>query len=132
MPDQEAAGGRTVGGRKRRKLKQLDGGKTFDRATERVQELTIEDLEQLAQVADGSATATAKLQELDAEDLRSLDEAFHQAKLQAADNLAGALQGEGVADQEIFDGWSCCCCTPCCCCAAADVDPFEPATAESP
>jgi hypothetical protein len=93
-----------------------------------VQELTIADLNTLASVASGAETAEGKLADLDADDLRSLDEAFHQAKLQAADMLARRLKrGANLTDedQELFDNWSCCCCTPCCCCAAADVDPFE-------
>jgi hypothetical protein len=109
-----------------RRVKSLDP-KIFGSATPRVQELTIADLNQLAAVASGAAVPAGKLAALDADDIRSLDDAFHEAKLQSADLLARRLkQREGVAeDEEFLDGWSCCCCSPCCCCAAADVDPFE-------
>jgi hypothetical protein len=118
--EQEASRG---GGRK---VKSLDP-KIFGKATERVQELTVDDLNQLAQVANQSARPTGNVAELTSEDLRSLDNAFHEARLQAADLLARRLGGEGLSEEEeeIFNNWSCCCCTPCCCCAAADVDPFE-------
>jgi hypothetical protein len=115
----EAAGGR-------KKVKSLEPS-IFNKATPRVQELTIDDLNKLANVANERAEPSGPIAELTAEDLRSLDEAFHEARLQAADRLARKLKGEGLSDeeQELFDNWSCCCCTPCCCCAAADVDPFE-------
>jgi hypothetical protein len=120
MSEEEIAG-------HRRKLVGLDR-KIFGQTTPRVQDLTIEDLNKLAAVADGSAAAAGKLVQLDADDLRSLEDAFHEARLQAGELLARRLQpDQGVAPEEgeIFDNWSCCSCTPCCCCAAADVDPFE-------
>jgi hypothetical protein len=112
----------TVGGRK---LKDLDP-KAFGKITPRARELTVNDLNYLAQFAVAGGQPPGKLADIDAEDLRSLEEAFYKARLQAADELAQKLDPSGVAaeDQEIFDNWSCCCCTPCCCCAAADVDPF--------
>jgi uncharacterized protein with von Willebrand factor type A (vWA) domain len=124
MADEQGA---AAAGSSRRKVKSLDP-QIFKGASARVQELTIADLNTLASVASGAETAEGKLADLDADDLRSLDEAFHQAKLQAADMLARRLKrGANLTDedQELFDNWSCCCCTPCCCCAAADVDPFE-------
>jgi hypothetical protein len=122
MSEEEIAGGRGHG----RRVKSLDP-KIFGAATPRVQELTVDDLNKLASVASGAAAPSGNLAALDADDIRSLDDTFHEARLQAADLLARRLkQGAGVAeDEEFLDGWSCCCCTPCCCCAAADVDPFE-------
>jgi hypothetical protein len=121
MAGQEAGSG---GG----KLKDLNR-KAFGRATPRVQELTIDDLNKLAKVA-GSTTgqASGAVAGLTADDLKSLDDAMHESRLQASDVLARRLKGGqevSAEEQEIFDNWSCCCCTPCCCCAAADVDPFE-------
>lgn len=120
MSEQEAAGGRG------RKLKSLNP-QVFGRATPRVQELTVEDLDKLAQVATSGAEPSGAVAELTAEDIRSLDDTFQEAKVQAADALARRLRGESLSpeEEEIFWGWSCCCTTPCCCCAAADVDPFE-------
>jgi hypothetical protein len=120
MAEQEVAGGRGQG---HRKVKSLDP-KIFGEATPAVQELTVDDLNRLAEVASGSAQAEGPLAELTTEDIRSLDDAFAKAKLEAADQLGGKLGQQGVSE-EIFDNWSCCCCTPCCCCASADVDPFE-------
>ena len=119
MSEQEVAG-------RGRKIKSLNP-KVFGQATPKVQELTVDDLNKLAQVAEGSAAPSGAIADLTAADLKSLDEAFYQARLQAADMLARRLQDDqGLTDeeQEIFNNWSCCCCTPCCCCAAADVDPF--------
>lgn len=119
MSEQEVAG-------RGRKIKSLNP-KIFGQATAKVQELTVDDLNKLAQVAEGSAAPSGAIADLSAADLKSLDEAFYQARLQAADMLARRLQDDqGLTDeeQEIFNNWSCCCCTPCCCCAAADVDPF--------
>ena len=120
MSEQEAAAG---GGRKVKSL----NPQVFGKATPRVQELTVSDLDKLAQVATGGESATGTLAELTAEDIRSLDDAFRDAKVQAADALSRRLKGETLSpeEEEIFWGWSCCCTTPCCCCAAADVDPFE-------
>jgi hypothetical protein len=102
--------------------------KVFKKATPRVQELTIEDLQLLERVSYGSASPAGVVAELDEQDLRSLDDAFREAKDEVTRTLAKRLkQGETLTpeEQEIFNNWSCCCCTPCCCCAAADVDPFE-------
>jgi hypothetical protein len=120
--EQEAAAGRGGG----RKVKSLDP-RIFSKATPKVQELTVDDLNKLADVANQRAQPEGAVAQLTAEDLRSLDEAFHEARLQAADMLARRLGGQGLSaeEEEIFNNWSCCCCTPCCCCAAADVDPFE-------
>ena len=120
MSEQQASAG---GGRKVKSL----NPEVFGKATPRVQELTVADLNKLAQVATGSEAATGTLAELTAEDIRSLDETFREAKVQAADALSRRLKGDTLSpeEEEIFGGWSCCCCTPCCCCAAADVDPFE-------
>jgi len=112
--------------RGRRRLKELDP-KVFGNVTARAKDLTVDDLNQLAQFATAGGQPPGNLADLDAQDLRSLEEAFYKARLQAADQLGNKLDtASGVApeDQELFDGWSCCCCTPCCCCAAADVDPF--------
>ena len=120
MSEQEAAAG---GGRK---LKSVSP-EVFGKATPRVQELTINDLENLAQVARGGGGAAGAVAELTPEDIRSLEDSFREAKLQAADALARRAKGQSLSpeEEEIFWNWSCCCCTPCCCCAAADVDPFE-------
>ena len=120
MSEQEAAAG---SGRKVRSL----NPQVFGNATPRVQELTVADLESLAQVARGAGTPSGALAELTADDIRSLEESFREAKLQQADALARRAKGQTLSpeEEEIFWGWSCCCCTPCCCCAAADVDPFE-------
>jgi hypothetical protein len=119
MSEQEVAG-------RGRKIRSLNP-RIFGKASPRVQELTVEDLNKLAQVAHGSAAPSGVITDLSADDLRSLDDAFHEARLQAADLLARRLNDDQSLtdeEQEIFNNWSCCCCTPCCCCAAADVDPF--------
>ena len=111
--------------RGRRRLREMDP-RVFGKVTDRVKELTVEDLNQLATFATAGGATPPNLADLDADDLRSLEDAFHQARLQASDQLGTKLDPSSVApeDEEIFDNWSCCCCTPCCCCAAADVDPF--------
>jgi hypothetical protein len=118
MSDEEVAG-------RGRKLKSLPGG-AFRNTPARVQELTTDDLNELARVATGGGTPRGAVAELTADDIKSLEQAFQRAKIEAADALARRAKGENISaeEEEIFWGWSCCCTTPCCCCAAADVDPF--------
>jgi hypothetical protein len=99
----------------RRKLVGLDR-RIFGQTTPRVQDLTIEDLNKLAAVANGTGAPEGRLMQLDADDLRSLEDAFHEARLQAGELLARRLQqGGGPEEATIFDMFTCCC-TPCCCC----------------
>jgi hypothetical protein len=116
------------------KVKQLDlPANLASKASKRVQELTVGDLNDLASQASGLSVENTSLQGLTEEDIRSLEEVFQGAKLAAAGQVAGRpglTGGDEGLEGEIFDNWSCCCCTPCCCCAAADIDPFaEPAGA---
>jgi hypothetical protein len=120
----------------RTKVKDLDmPAKLAEKASPRVRELTIGDLNDLAARANGVSVQNDTLGELTADDVRSLEEVFQEAKISMASQV-GSLAQQGIAEGdeglegELFDNWSCCCCTPCCCCAAADVDPFaEPAGA---
>jgi hypothetical protein len=115
------------------RVKQLDmPADVAGKATAKVADLTIADLNDLAERAAGTPVDNRDLDGLTADDIRSLEEVFEGAKLAAAGQFKGLGIAEGgePLEGEIFDNWSCCCCTPCCCCAAAEVDPFaEPAGA---
>jgi hypothetical protein len=108
-----------------RKIKEIEdlGEDALRRATPKVRELRVKDLNDLARRLQGVDVMNPSLDDLQIEDLRSLEDAFQgykQSLLEQAERGEVKIPGE----EEIFDNWSCCCCTPCCCCAAADVDPF--------
>jgi len=94
------------------------------RATPKVRELTVADLEDLETKFKGQDPRNPKVAELSLEDLQSLEETFQGMRQDAARRA----QQEGIPGPtpEEPDDWSisCCSCTPCCCCAAAEVDPF--------
>lgn len=94
------------------------------KATPRVRELDIQDLNDLATKFHGHEVDNPKVQALTLEDIQSIEEVFSGAKEEGARRA----QREGLpgpTPEEPID-WSIssCCCTPCCCCAAAEVDPF--------
>jgi len=94
-------------------------------ATEKVAELTVRDLDDLAVKLAGVPTFNPTIDELNIEDLRSLEELFQSYRQAKLERLQGI---ETVGSMEAIEDWceySCCCCTPCCCCAAADVNPIE-------
>jgi hypothetical protein len=108
--------------RRVREIREL--GPHLGRATPKVRELTVQDLEDLETKFKGEDPGNPKVAELTLEDLQSLEEAFQGLRQDAArraerEGLPGPIPGEP-------DDWTitCCSCTPCCCCAAAEVDPF--------
>ena len=109
----------------RRKVSEITdlGDEALRRATPKVRELQVKDLNDLARRVQGVDVINPKLDDLKIEDIKSLESAFSEYK---ANKLKKVERGEEKipGEEEIFDDWSCCCCTPCCCCAAADVDPF--------
>jgi hypothetical protein len=109
----------------RRKINEVKdlGDENLRKATPKVRELRVKDLNDLARKLHGLDVRNPTVDDLSVEDYRSIEEVFQGYKQQL---LERAERGENVVpgEEEIFDNWSCCCCTPCCCCAAADVDPF--------
>ena len=99
------------------------GKENLDKASPKVRELRVADLNDLARKFQGVDVANPNIQDLSVDDYRSLEDVFQGYKQHLLERAEG---GEAVipGEEEIFDNWSCCCCTPCCCCAAADVDPF--------
>jgi hypothetical protein len=109
----------------KRKVKDIEdlGSENVQKATPKVRELRVKDLNDLARRLQGVDVRNPNIDDLGVEDYQSIEEVFQGYKRQL---LERAQRGEQVVpgEEEIFDNWSCCCCTPCCCCAAAEVDPF--------
>jgi hypothetical protein len=109
----------------RRKVKDIKdlGDDNIGKASPKVRELQVSDLNDLANKFHGIPVANPRLEGLTIDDYKSLEAVFQGYKQQLEEKAA---RGEAVipGEEEIFDNWSCCCCTPCCCCAAAEVDPF--------
>jgi len=91
-------------------------------ASDKVRELTVKDLNDLASEFSGVATENSRLQGLSLDDIRNIEEVFTEFKLDSVERMIneGLRPGADLASVDV----SCCCCTPCCCCAAAETDPF--------
>ncbi len=82
-----------------------------------VADLTVQDLEDLADEFAGVPSHNPRVSELSLEDIQDIEAVFFDFKLAAGKEL-GRLGGAGeLASVDV----SCCCCTPCCCCAATDM-----------
>jgi hypothetical protein len=82
-----------------------------------VAELTVQDLEDLADEFSGVPSNNPRVAELSLDDIQELEAVFFEFKVAAGKELA-SLGGRGeLAAVDV----SCCCCTPCCCCAATDM-----------
>lgn len=98
-----------------REMNLVDPG-VLDRAPQ-VADLTVQDLEDLADEFSGVPSNNRKVAELSLEDIQEIEAVFFEFKVAAGKELAG-LGGAGeLASVDV----SCCCCTPCCCCAATDM-----------
>jgi hypothetical protein len=121
--------------RKVSQIKEL-GADNLKKATPKVKQLQVKDLEELARRFQGVDVQNSKLDKLELDDFKSLEDVFqgykHKALEQASrakparapvksTNGGGGTGGAGGCGVNV-----CCCCTPCCCCAAAAVDPFAP------
>lgn len=85
--------------------------------TPQIADLTVQDLEDLADEFSGVPSNNPKVSELSLDDIQEIEAVFFDFKVAAGKELAG-LGGRG--DLTSVDV-SCCCCTPCCCCAATDM-----------
>jgi hypothetical protein len=94
----------------------------------RVLDLTVLDLQDIADEIAGLDSFNPKAKAINAKDLQDIESIFNGAKGKGIQSRGGP---QGAAEPEIFGGWSCCCCTPCCCCAATEVDPFQEPVAEA-
>ncbi len=82
-----------------------------------VADLTVQDLEDLADEFSGVPSNNSKVSDLSLEDIQEIEAVFFDFKVAAGKELSG-LGGRGeLASVDV----SCCCCTPCCCCAATDM-----------
>jgi len=97
---------------------------TRRRASERVRDLSVRDLEDLALRLQGVPTHNPRVEEITYEDLQNLEELFQGYKNAKIESLQRVSRLAEVAELEKICDYTCCCCTPCCCCAAADVEPF--------
>lgn len=97
-----------------------------DRASRRVNSLTVRDLEDLALKLQGVPVTNPKVERLNYEDLETLEELFQGYKSAKINALAQVESLGAVVELQKICEYTCCCCTPCCCCAAADVEPFAP------
>lgn len=95
------------------------------KATKKVGELTVRDLEDLALKFQGAPTKNSVIDKLEVTDLRALEDVFAAYKSTKAEALQEISSVAEIADIEAFCTETCCCCTPCCCCAAAVADPVR-------
>ena len=95
-----------------------------ERASDRVRELTVRDLEDLALKLQGVPTHNPNVDDITYEDLESLEELFQGYKGAKIERLSRVNRLAEVTELQQICDYTCCCCTPCCCCAAADVEPF--------
>jgi hypothetical protein len=97
------------------------------RASKRVQELSVRDLEDLALKLSGVPTRNPTIDKLTFDDMQSLEDVFSGFKQAKFEQLSA--QGETIGDLgddaslRMICDYTCCCCTPCCCCAAAETEP---------
>jgi len=96
-----------------------------DKASKKVQELAVRDLEDLALKFQGVPTQNETIDRLEVKDLRDLEDVFSSYKNTKAEALQEISSVAEIENIEAFCTESCCCCTPCCCCAAADADPIR-------
>jgi hypothetical protein len=94
-------------------------------APDHIRDLTVRDLDDLAQKLMGVPTFNPNIDDVSIEDLGKLEELFKGYKDLKLDNLSGVESVGAIEDLEKLCDESCCCCTPCCCCAAVDVHPIE-------
>jgi hypothetical protein len=98
------------------------------KATPKVRELTVRDLNDLASAMAGLEIYNPKVKKLQIDDLNSLEEVFKGSKDKALGRLESVGRSranlETLAAEAVGVDVSCCCCTPCCCCAATEVNPF--------
>jgi hypothetical protein len=118
--------------RKVSQIKEL-GAANLKKATPKVKQLQVKDLEDLARRFHGVELENTKLDKLQFEDFKSLEDVFQGYKHKALEDAARARPARAPVKSTNGGGGSsagscgvnvCCCCTPCCCCAAAAVDPF--------
>jgi hypothetical protein len=95
-----------------------------DRASRRVNNLSVRDLEDLALKLQGVPIHNPKVERLTYQDLESLEELFAGYKTAKINALSQVETLGAVVELTNICDYTCCCCTPCCCCAAADVEPF--------
>lgn len=98
----------------------------------KVAELSVKDLEDLAEKFQGRNPHNKAIDALTIEDLQNLETVFGTIK---SDLMIDAEDDglPGVPTALDPDDWTitCCSCTPCCCCAAAEVDPFASSSTEA-
>ena len=89
----------------------------------RVADLSVKDLNDLAQEFQGVRSRNPNVARLTIQDMQDLEGVFMEYKLDAARQLQAQASAQGVVSAE----WSisCCCCTPCCSCAAAEMEPIR-------
>jgi hypothetical protein len=119
--------------RKVSEIKEL-GAANLKRATPKVKQLQVKDLEDLARRFHGVEVENSKIDKLELEDFKSLEDVFQGYKHKALEQASRAKPARAPVKSTNGGGTGgaggcgvnvCCCCTPCCCCAAAAVDPFE-------
>jgi hypothetical protein len=95
------------------------------KASKRVLELSVNDLDELALKFQGVPTQNTTIDKLNVTDLKSLEAVFAGYKNTKAEALSSISSVAEIEDIEAFCTETCCCCTPCCCCAAAVADPIR-------
>jgi hypothetical protein len=104
---------------------QLVDKEVLDR-TPKIRDLTVHDLNDLAEEFSGIPTNNPRVSDLTLEDIQDLEGVFFEFKIATGrDMIAVATGRDQIASARPVGGTSvdvsCCCCTPCCCCAAADM-----------
>jgi hypothetical protein len=93
--------------------------------TEKVRNLTVKDLQDLASRFLGQPVTNDIVLGLQAVDLKGIEDLFVDQRARALQLIATSA-GPGGPVVEAPGGNACCSCTPCCsCCAAAEVNPFN-------
>lgn len=90
------------------------------KASPRVAELTVRDLNDLAAAFQGVEVRNPRISKLSVQDIQNIEEVFGEYKMRQLQKISTTVSR---VDELAID-ISCCCCTPCCCCAATEVDPF--------
>jgi hypothetical protein len=81
----------------------------------RIRDLTVHDLNDLAEEFSGIPTGNSRVASLSLDDLQDLEGVFFEFKRSVGSDLVNRRATVSSVDV------SCCCCTPCCSCAAADM-----------
>lgn len=86
--------------------------------TPKIRDLTVHDLNDLADEFSGIPTNNPRVSDLTLEDIQDLEGVFFEFKVATGRDMIASAR---AAQRETTVDVSCCCCTPCCCCAAADM-----------